>query len=374
VYVAAGGGGDALAASIVAGALGDDPTDLVIATWAWDRLIVDPLPGPRSPGDFTGLEPIGRRNHRITPATQARPPSGSTLPALAAALPGTLALLDPARGAQGVRSQISELVELYRPERLTLIDVGGDLVARGREPGLKSPLADGLALASLPTGPVRALIAGAGLDGELPESAVLGSPITGPLTVLTERDVAEYRPVFDWHPSEATALLVAAARGCRGIVEIRDAGHSIPLTDQSPAIYEADATELCARSPLATALVNTRSLDEVETTTRHICGFSEIDYERTKAAKRQVARSRSLANSDLDLRISILEQQARERNATYVTTRRIAEALQLRAGLIPELRQYLLRSRPANYVWPLWKIDAAIQPRQSTPRSASKLA
>ena len=50
--------------------------------------------------------------------------------------------------------------------------------------------------------------------------------VTGPepRLVLHRVDVAPFRPVFTWHPSEATALLVAAARGLRGRVEIRDAG------------------------------------------------------------------------------------------------------------------------------------------------------
>src|SRR4030095_14530419 len=44
--VAAGGAGDALAAAIVHRALGHRAPAL-IATYAWDRLAIDPLPGPR---------------------------------------------------------------------------------------------------------------------------------------------------------------------------------------------------------------------------------------------------------------------------------------------------------------------------------------
>ena len=52
MMVAAGGGGDAIAAAVLANAV-PGIEGVGIATLAWDRLIVDPLPGPRSVSDFT---------------------------------------------------------------------------------------------------------------------------------------------------------------------------------------------------------------------------------------------------------------------------------------------------------------------------------
>src|SRR5215510_11207188 len=140
VYVAAGGGGDALAAAIIHRALGHhDPA--VIATYAWDRLVIDPLPGPRTPADFAGLQPVGRHNYAITGTTTPRPPSGSTLPRLAADIPDELVLLDPTGGAIGMRTQLQELVTINEADELTVLDVGGDALAQGDEPSLRSPLA-----------------------------------------------------------------------------------------------------------------------------------------------------------------------------------------------------------------------------------------
>jgi len=56
LWLAAGGGGDALAASILHRAVGESQP-ATIATYAWDRLAVDPLPGPRAAADFDGLQP-----------------------------------------------------------------------------------------------------------------------------------------------------------------------------------------------------------------------------------------------------------------------------------------------------------------------------
>ncbi|MGW2849339.1 DUF1152 domain-containing protein, partial [Streptomyces sp. NPDC001274] len=148
LIVAAGGGGDAIAAAMLGGALYGDSGRTVIFTYAWDRLLIDPLPGPRGAADFRGLE-ILTPSVRSVPGT-ARPiaPAGSTLPRLAAELPHTFALIDPCRGAEGVTRQLEELVNHLKPESIDLLDIGGDVLARGDEPTLKSPVADALALAA----------------------------------------------------------------------------------------------------------------------------------------------------------------------------------------------------------------------------------
>ena len=80
--MAAGGGGDAITSAALSRALNlTDP--LVIMTYSWDRLMIDPLPGPRSAADFTGLRYLGPHTAEILPDTQARPPAGSSLPRLA---------------------------------------------------------------------------------------------------------------------------------------------------------------------------------------------------------------------------------------------------------------------------------------------------
>ena len=53
--MAAGGGGDALAALFVHRALSPEGERAVVASYSWDRFILDPQPGPRCPADFYGL-------------------------------------------------------------------------------------------------------------------------------------------------------------------------------------------------------------------------------------------------------------------------------------------------------------------------------
>src|SRR4051794_8268878 len=148
LLIAAGGGGDAIAAAILHHALDDTGGRSAIATYSWDRLLIDPIPGPRDPSSFTGLEPVGSLNYRITADTTPIPPAGSTLPRLAAELDADLSLLDPRCGAQGLADQLSELRDQLGVDNITIVDVGGDILAHGDEPTLRSPLADSLVLAA----------------------------------------------------------------------------------------------------------------------------------------------------------------------------------------------------------------------------------
>jgi hypothetical protein len=356
LYVAAGGGGDSLAAAIVHRALGhDEPA--VIATYAWDRLWIDPLPGPRRPSDFRGLHPLGARNFVITPDTEPLPPSGSTLPRLADDLKDTLVLLDPYGGAVGMRAQLQELADLYEPEALTVLDVGGDAVAGGDEPGLRSPLADALALATVTHLDIDAdvIVAGPGLDGELTEAQVLAVTGNEPTCLVGPEVVEQFRSTFDWHPSEATALLAAAARGLRGRVEIRDSGLAVDLTDRSAAAFRLALSNVVHINRLAPVLANTSSLDNAEEIARRVSGFSEIDYERAKVERIKLGSS-SRAPTDLDERVQAFERDAAARGIDFVTFRRIAEATGMRPADATGLRNYLRAVRPSHYARPLWSI------------------
>lgn len=357
LIVAAGGGGDAVAAAMIHAALYGDDDQAVILTYAWDRLLIDPLPGPRSPADFTGLE-------RLTPAVwsvpaQARPiePAGSTLPRLAAELPATFALLDPYQGATGLTRQLESLVDHLHPASIDLLDVGGDILAQGDEPTLKSPLADALTLAACCqlNAPVRLLVAGPGLDGELPPQAM--TSVLGPVVhTLTAEDTAAISGVLEWHPSEATGLLAATARGARGTCEIRDAGLPVLLTDESRAVHEVDLDDALSRNRLARTIMSTADLDEAETYSREVCGYSEIDYERNKALWLNEQQRANLDPSTILPQLDQFESKSRARGATHTTFRRITEALSLRGGQRDGLRQFLIASRPKQYEAPLWRI------------------
>ncbi|MFE0435346.1 DUF1152 domain-containing protein [Streptomyces nigra] len=359
LIVAAGGGGDAVAAAMLHAALYGDEDQAVILTYAWDRLLVDPLPGPRGADDFTGLAPVTQSVWSVPSEAQPIAPAGSTLPRLAAELPQTLALLDPHHGAEGITRQLEQLVSHLAPTSIDLLDVGGDILAQGDEPTLKSPLADALTLAACcqVKAPIRLLVAGLGLDGEIPADDL--RPLLGNLVhTFTAEDVETIGSILEWHPSEATAMLAATARGARGICEVRDAGLPVPLTDEGPAVHEVDLDDAVSRNSLARAIMTTATLDEAEAYSREICGFSEIDYERNKAVwlkdQPPVPLTPEVVLSQLDR----FQADARARGITHTTFRHLTEALSLNGSQRDELRRLLINSRPDQYDAPLWNIRA----------------
>ncbi len=326
LLVAAGGGGDAIAAAALAHAA-PETEPVGIATLAWDRLIVDPLPGPRSAADFTGLEP--RLGYRlVTPETRPIPPAGSTLPRLSRELPLPLVLLDASSGAVGLQQQLAAAATDLGAAAVRVVDVGGDILGRPGDDGLRSPLADAMTAAACDHLPTKLWLAGPGLDGELPETLVLQriSRLGGraPLLTLDTSAWPLFLPILAWHPSEATALLAAASHGYRGTVEIRDAGLPVHLTDNSATAYELPLDAVVDTNPLVAALTGSRTFVEAEHAARTLLGKTELDEEREKAARVRPHRG---PPDDIETALTRWEAQARARGVQYVTYRRLAEAL-----------------------------------------------
>jgi hypothetical protein len=364
LLVAAGGGGDAIAAAILHGALDGTREPPAIATYSWDRLLIDPLPGPRDPSWFTGLERVGEHNYRLTPDTTVRAPAGSTLPRLAAELDADLYLLDPRRGAAGLARQLAELARTLEVEQITIVDVGGDLVAHGDEPSLRSPLADSLVLAATASlDHAQALVTGAGIDGELPESFVheryeqLGAQLVHRLSI---GDVETYRPLFDWHPSEATGLLCAAAAGIRGTAEIRDQALPVVLSDRTPEVHALPAPRVLRVNRLAQQIAHTSSLEAAEAVLHAAGRTSEIEYERRKAdARRDTTTTDSTPDSTdtafLD-QLAKIQGDAARRGVDFITLRGLAERLGLPGTRLDDLRDQLSALPNGEYAPPLWRV------------------
>jgi hypothetical protein len=379
LLIAAGGGGDAIAAAIIHDALEPTRRRPAIATYSWDRLLIDPLPGPRDASDFEGLEPVGEHNYRVTPNSTPRAPAGSTLPRLAAELDADLYLLDPRDGAQGLGRQIAELAELLDAPSVTIVDVGGDILAHGDEPTLRSPLADSLVLAA--TAPladdVQLLVTGPGVDGELPKALVLDRYHQLRARVihrLAAADTEPFRRLFEWHPSEATGLLCAAAAGTRGTAEIRDRRYPVALTQDTPDVHVLDHPPALETNRLARALLNTRSLTAAEDAVRAAGRDSEIDYERRKAHQRQHAPATDagpLAPAPLLDRLADIRADALARGIDFITLRGLAERLGVTGAQLAELQHQLRRRHPGEYTPPIWKLRRSLAdelPQEPTRR------
>ncbi|WP_280201416.1 DUF1152 domain-containing protein [Nocardia cyriacigeorgica] len=326
IAIAAGGGGDVVTASLLAAKLWHQFDVVAIMSYSWDRLIVDPTPGPRSRCDFDGLTVRHELVAEVTASSRLRGPGRSTLPLLVPYLDRPLLLMDPADGAIGLADQIRAAAQMFDASTLVVVDVGGDILAAGHEAGLRSPLADSLALAGADqTGmPVHLLVAGVGLDGELapPELAGLlrrhGSATVAELNAV---DVSAVAGLWGWHPSEANGLVCVAAAGWRGRVETQR-GALIDLTNDARTVYEVDAASVTARS-LAADLSDTRSLDQAEQRIRRRLGYTDIDTERDRLSARPSTYTPPTAATVGE--IDRYTQAAAARGVHALTIRRVIE-------------------------------------------------
>lgn len=328
LLVAAGGGGDVIAAYMLASR--DHGPRPVIATWAWDRLVVDPIPGPRSVKDFDGLISPAPDVHIFKATTRPIAPAGSTLPRLAAELDAELLLLDPTEGCRGLARQIRAAADWSGVKHITVVDVGGDALAKPGDPGLRSPLADiTTVVATVATSAFAELVViGPGCDGELSPELVrnrLSDQHAQVLPCIEPSEANLVIPVLEWHPSEATALVAMSALGYRGRVEIRDRGLPIDLSERTAEVWRIKLDSAPIADSLRAAIAQTRSLHELETVFKTLYGINEIDYERKKAgAPSQTTEPREAVAQFL--------ASATDRGTQWVTRRRLREAV----GHLPE--------------------------------------
>ncbi|MFF0215320.1 DUF1152 domain-containing protein [Streptomyces vinaceus] len=354
LYVAAGGGGDPVGTLVAARALAADAGGAgeasgsggpdgppLIATYAWERPEVDPTARPLGTRHFDGLVHERGGFAAFTPAARARPPAGSTMPGLAGDLPARLLLLDPSGGLPSLARQIASMAEAAGGDGIRIVDIGGDVLTHGDEPGLCSPFGDALTLAACHlTGIATTVhIAGPGLDGEIGEHVLL-ERLAGSLPLVPDRGaVAAAARALAWHPSEASALWAAALHGARGTV--RTVNSLIPLTDASPRLYPLPLQEAIGHNPVARALVAERpaTLEAAAEVSHRLTGIPGLESERTRTPPRP--RPVPL---DRDENMKALREAAD--GAAHMTLRHAARVLGLTWRDIPALRAALGTSEP----------------------------
>jgi hypothetical protein len=262
-----------------------------------------------------------------------------------------------------MRAQLAELVALTGARRVVVVDVGGDILAAGHEPGLRSPLADGLALAAsceLPAVVVVAVV-GLGLDGEL-TSAECDRALADLMTagsryreMLIDPSLARaFRRAFRWLPSEATGLACLAAQGYRGRAEIRGEGLPVSLDDRTARVHLFECEHVLRRNALAQHVMNSSSLHEAENALRVFSPLTEIDRERLVMRRRERATERHEPRPEMLERLQRYSRLATGRGVDFLTIRRVAEVLEVAGDRLPELIEMLERLAPRRVAVPIW--------------------
>jgi hypothetical protein len=216
---------------------------------------------------------------------------------MSAALAREVLLIDINGGVSGVVAGLEAALEHIGADLLVGIDVGGDSLASGHEPGLRSPLADSIMLAAyadLQRRGRRTLwgVFGYGSDGELTvdeiEAALATVAGAGGLLgswSLTPRVAAELEDIVKTVPTEASAIPLECFRGAVGARKIRGGSRSLKLTPLAALTFFMSPAAVCETvSRPARAVRHSSSLDEANDALHDIAIRTELDYERGLAA------------------------------------------------------------------------------------------
>ncbi|WP_456481373.1 DUF1152 domain-containing protein [Methanopyrus sp.] len=279
-----------------------DPERIVLGGLTWERAVVDPEPGPRSRDEIVGdVEWIHERVGVLR--GRARPRRGKEFAESRVRRvlremghrDVEVVLLDVGGGVKGTVEGLETLIEYYDLDVVFGIDVGGDALARGDEPGVESPLADSIMTCSLSklSGTVLGVF-GWGSDGELTreelrdrfsEIAAEGGYLGA--IGLTKRDVEFLRKLTEVVETEASSIpLRAATEGELGPIKIRAGYRTVELGPASVCTYYFDPEVVASGSVLCELVDGTESVEEAHERVQEGLGIkTELDWERERAER-----------------------------------------------------------------------------------------
>ena len=209
--------------------------------------------------------------------------------------PTVLVTID--HGPSAIADGLAAAVESLRADLLLMIDVGGDVIANGDEPGLRSPLCDAIMLAAAARlaanrVPVLLGIFGAGCDAELTSDEVLeriaevaaagglcgARGLTPPIAKRLERCVQLV-------PTEASAVAIRAFRGVRGPVPIRAGVRTVDLSTVATTTFYLDvAVTFATVGRLAREVADAETLQDANDALGALGVTTELDIEVERAA------------------------------------------------------------------------------------------
>jgi hypothetical protein len=295
LVIGVGGGGDVVGALAVARFLEFCGLEFFLGGLSWERFVFDPVPGPRSLSEVQDVRPV--HPHAWLARAQSRTSTGVPFAEarMAEVLGREVFLIDINGGVKGTIEGLEAALEECGAQLLVGVDVGGDSLAQGGEPGLRSPLADSVMLAAYAELERRGRsvlwgVFGYGSDGEMTtdemERALQQVAAAGGLLGawgLTPKVVAELERVIQKVPTEASAVPVECARGAWGEKPIRQDRRKVKLTPLTTlTFFVSPTTVFHALSRPARALSRSASLEEANDNLHSVGLKTELDLERER--------------------------------------------------------------------------------------------
>jgi hypothetical protein len=294
LVVGVGGGGDVVGALATARFLEFLGLQFTLGGLSWERWEYDPMPGPRQLSEVRNVRVLHPYAWMANRESQTDTGACFAESRMAAVIKQDVLLVDINGGVKGVVDGVEMAMEELKTDLLVGIDVGGDSLADGREPGLRSPLADSIMLAAwaeLERRGRRTIwgVFGYGSDGELTVDEIEGAltQVAGAGGLLgtwslTPKIAAELEQVVKTVPTEASAVPLQCFRGASGTKKIRGGSRTLKMTPLTALTFFMSPTRLYETlSRPAQAVRQSASLEEANDALHAIDIRTELDFERS---------------------------------------------------------------------------------------------
>jgi hypothetical protein len=265
----------------------------VLGGVAWERMPVDPKPGPRPVSEIVDADPLGKHAVLAGPRTATADGAVFSEAHLAGHLNEPTVLIDVSDGVAGAAEGIEAAAGTLGCDLVIYLDVGGDAIATGTEPGLGSPLCDAVMLAAgLRIGArldAVAAVVGAGCDGELTTAEVLGriAALAAAKAWIGASSVDavqadELERAAATCGTEASMQIVRCVRGELGEAEIRGGRRRAALGPVGALAFYFDLEAAAAELPLVATVRDTDGLEGAREALVARGVSTELDFERRK--------------------------------------------------------------------------------------------
>ncbi len=300
LLIGIGGGGDIVGTIPTADLLGLFGVECIFGGLSWERSVFDPVPGPRT---FEETKNVRKLNDVVWYANKESVTSTGVKFAesgFSEVYGQETLLIGIHSGPEAIAHGIVDAARKLGADLVIGIDVGGDVIARGNEPGLMSPLADAIMTAAFARleSEIPSFIGlfGFGSDGELTlkelessmrlilkEGGVIGS------WGITQDALRRLEEVIAVVPTEASRLPTLYAKGEFQETTIRSGTRNVSLSMASTVTFYFSPNVLYEKfSKLAKHVSDCKSLEEANDALHSLNIHTELDIERDKLKSKPV--------------------------------------------------------------------------------------
>ncbi len=292
----AGGAGDVISCVLAMEYYRKLGYETLIGSIIWERYVIDPVPGPINFEELRNAVRINDCVFLLNTDTFANRAGNIVTPTLVKVI-RSLNLqkgyaLNNRLGPRHLANCIEGLVRKEGIDLVIGVDAGGDMMTRGDEETIMSPLIDAISLAALyilrQVG-INAILGviGCGSDGELGHDYFLKlvSEIArgGGLIDIKGYDLntaSKVKLILEDAESEASRIPLEAFFGLYGEVKIRKNTRNVFVTPASAVMFFLDPVKVFEMNKLAGLVLNASSLDEANMLLNRNSIYTEYDFEK----------------------------------------------------------------------------------------------